>query len=55
MFEGLVELAQEFAHLRNHTRVENHVDCYTVQWESPDEFLAYLITVDFADETHKLR
>jgi len=38
-FEGLVRLAQEFAHLRNRTRVEDHVDSYTILWESPDEFL----------------
>ena len=38
-FEGLVGLAQEFAHLRNRTRVANHVDSYTILWESPDEFI----------------
>jgi len=38
-FEGLVGLAQEFAHLRNRTRVADHVDSYTILWESPDEFL----------------
>jgi len=38
-FEGLVGLAQEFAHLRNRTRVEAYVDSYTILWESPDEFL----------------
>ncbi len=38
-FEGLVALAQEFAHLRNRTRVEDHVDSYTILWESPEAFL----------------
>ena len=38
-FEGLVTLAREFAHLRNRTRVEEHVDSYTILWESLEEFL----------------
>jgi len=38
-FKGLVGLAQEFAHLRNRTRIAEHVDSYTILWESPDEFL----------------
>ena len=38
-FEGLVGLAQEFAHLRNRTRITEYVDLYTILWESPDEFL----------------
>jgi len=38
-FEGLVDLAQEFVHLRNRTRVEQYVDSYTILWESPNEFL----------------
>ena len=38
-FEELVSLAWEFAHLRNRTRVEDHVDTYTILWESLDEFL----------------
>ncbi len=38
-FEGLVKVAQEFAHLRNRTRVEAHVDSFTILWESPGEFL----------------
>ena len=38
-FEGLVGLAQEFAHLRNRTRIAEYVDSYTILWESPDEFL----------------
>lgn len=53
-FEELVALAREFAHLRNRSRVEGHVDSYTILWESLDEFLvqtdeeiesdAYLVT-----------
>ena len=38
-FEELVSLAREFAHLRNRNRVEDHVDSYTILWESLDEFL----------------
>ena len=38
-FKGLAGLAQEFAHLRNRTRIAEYVDSYTILWESPDEFL----------------
>lgn len=38
-FEELSALAREFAHLRNRTRVADHVDSYTILWESLDEFL----------------
>ena len=38
-FEELVTLAREFAHLRNRNRVKDHVDSYTILWESLDEFL----------------
>lgn len=38
-FEELVTLAREFAHLRNRSRVEDHVDSYAIIWESLDEFL----------------
>ncbi len=38
-FENLVTLAREFAHLRNRTRVEEHVGSYTILWESLEEFL----------------
>ncbi|MFD1643717.1 helix-turn-helix domain-containing protein [Halohasta litorea] len=38
-FKGLVGLAQEFAHLRNRTRIAEYVDSHTILWESPDEFL----------------
>jgi len=38
-FKGLVGLAQEFAHLRNRTRIAEYVDSYTILWESPDQFL----------------
>ena len=39
-FEELVTLAQEFAHLRNRSRIEEYADSYTIIWESLDEFLA---------------
>lgn len=38
-FEGLSTLAQEFGHQQHRTRIEYHVDSYTILWESLDECL----------------
>lgn len=38
-FEELSTLAREFAHHQHRTRIETHVDSYTILWESLDEFL----------------
>lgn len=38
-FKELVTLAREFAHLRNSNRIEDHVESYSILWESLDEFL----------------
>lgn len=38
-FVELATLAREFGHHRNRNRVEEHVDTYTILWESLEEFI----------------
>jgi DNA-binding transcriptional regulator YhcF (GntR family) len=51
-FEELATLAHEFAHHRHRNRVEEHVDAYTILWESLDEFLVQTDEAIKADAFH---
>lgn len=51
-FEELSTLAHEFAHHRNRNRVEEHVDTYTILWESIEEFLVQTDESIEADAFH---
>lgn len=49
-FKELAKIAKEFGHHRNRSRIEDHVESYTILWESLNEFLVQTDTTIDAEQ-----